>query len=111
MGDCTAVNATGTPCAATAVRELNAARVDLAFNEESNDDSQGLSGVAIGVIVVLVLILVAVAAVLLWKRNNRMKGQHGFEDKTGTVGINAADTAGDAVDVGTDDEENEDPTV
>merc|ERR1739842_210623 len=102
-------NATSTPCVATAVRELNTARVDLAFNE-SNDDSQGLSGVAIGAIVVLALIFVAVAGVLLWKRNNRMKGQHGFEDKTDTVGINSADTAGDAVDVGTD-EENDDPTV
>jgi len=107
---CTAVNATNTPCSATAARELTAARVDLAFNEESGDDSQGLSGAVIGVIVVLALILVAVAGILLWKRSKRMKGQHGFEDKTDTVGINAADTAGDAVDVGTD-EENEDPAV
>merc|ERR1719499_67866 len=101
---CTAVNATNTPCVATAVRELETARVDLAF-ENTADDTGGVSTVVVVVIVILVLTVCAVVGYVCWKRSRRMKGEFEFKDEPAGITMkDTGDVQGATIDMGTDDE-------
>jgi len=104
--DCTAVGADETPCVATAVRELETARVDLEYTDNSGSD--GGNGVVVAVVVaVLVLIVVGVVGLCWWQRHRRMKGHAGtFDFEPKETAVTATDVQGDTVDVGGTDEEN-----
>jgi len=105
--DCTAVNASYTPCSAMGVRELETARVDLAFDETTSDDEAGgLSAGVIVVIVLLVLMVLCVGWLVWWKRSKRMGGEFEFKEEPTGIGMEttAGDVQGGTVDMESDEE-------
>jgi len=104
-GDCTAVNATYTPCTATAVRELETARVDLEFAENTSEDAGGMKAGVVVVIVLLVLVVLCIGYIVWWKRSKRMGGEFEFKEEPTAIDMRTTgDVQGSTIDMGTDEE-------